>query len=347
MNRSGKYRDLRQAAGAAVLALVSLSTVHGHARAERAAPGASAALKLNIPYQATTIGQLPLWMAVDGKLFQRYGIDASAEYAGESPALVASLLAGETPFANLGQQAVVSADLNGGDIAILVSGPEKLFFGLYGKQGLHRVADLKDGKVGISRFGTTTDFIARHVLTEAGLDLKTEVTILPVGSQVQLLAAMQKGVIDGAVLGPPIMIKADGLGYPKLADLLDDNLLFYTDALVGKRSWIAAHHDATLDVVRGFVAGIAAVRMHKRTAVATLSKYTKIKEPDLLDGAYDLLVRALPQIPAPKPAAIATSLRSASNPTAKKADPTSFIDASFVNELARDGFIARLYKSQE
>lgn len=320
------------------------ASVAGHAQSSSASGALSGGFKLDIPYQAITIGQLPLWMALDGGFFRRYGINASGEYAGESPALVASLLSGETPFANLGQEAVVKADLNGGDIVVLVSGPEKLFFGMYGKPGLHRVADLKGGRIGISRFGTTTDFIARHILAEAKLDPKTDATILPVGSQVALLAALQSGVIDGAVLGPPIMIKAGQLGYPELADLTDDPLLFYTDALVGKRSWIATHRDVTLNVVRGFMAGIAAIRTQRQTALATLGKYTKTTDPALLQGAYDLLVKTLPKVPVPKAAAIATSLEGAA---AKTANPTTFIDTSFINELDRDGFIARLYQSQE
>lgn len=302
---------------------------------------------LDIPYQAITIGQLPLWMALDGGLFQRYGIDASGEFAGQSPALVASILAGETPFANLGQEAVVSADLNGADIAILVSGPEKLFFGVYGQPSLHRVADLKDKKLGISRFGTTTDFIARHVLQKAGLDPRKDTTILPVGSQVDLLAALQSKVIDAAVLGPPIMIKAGQLGFPVLANLLDDQMIFYTDALVAKRSWVAAHRAETLDVVRGFVAGIAAVRNDKQRAIATLAKYTKTTDTASLEGAYDLLVRALPKVPTPKRAAIQTSLDAGAVPAGKSAALAGAIDPSFVDELDKDGFIAGLYKSQE
>lgn len=345
MNQQARFSFIVKHASTIAVCVGMLLATHGFARAENSS--AAKSMKLNIPYQATTIGQLPLWMAIDGGLFRRYGIDATAEFAGQSPAIVASLLAGETPFANLGQQAVVSADLNGGDIAILVSGPQKLFFGLYGVPKIHRLADLKGRKIGISHFGTTTDFIARYILSQAGLEPEKDVTILPVGSQIERLAAMQKGLIDAAVLGPPIRFKAHKLGYLKLADLLDDKLLFYTDALVGKRSWIAAHRAATLNVVRGFIAGIAAVRMHRKLAIATLSNHTKITDPDLLNGAYDLLVRALPRIPVPKPEAIVTSLRSKSTAAAKTANPANFIDSSFVNELERDGFIARLYKSRE
>jgi sulfonate transport system substrate-binding protein len=325
-----------------ILAVLAAAVAALFAPASRANPP-----HLDIPYQAITIGQLPLWMALDGGLFQRYGIDASGEFAGQSPALVASILAGETPFANLGQQAVVSADLNGGDIAILVSGPEKLFFGVYGQPGLHTVADLKGKKIGISRFGTTTDFIARHVLQKGGLDPRQDATILPVGSQVDLFAALQSKVIDAAVLGPPIMIKAGRVGFPILANLLDDQLIFYTDALVAKRSWVAAHRAETLDVVRGFVAGIVAVRTQKQRAIATLAKYTKSTDAESLEGAYELLVKALPKVPVPKLAAIQTSLDAGKVPAGKSAALAAAIDPSFVEELDKDGFIARLYKSQE
>jgi NitT/TauT family transport system substrate-binding protein len=300
--------------------------------------------KLDIPYQAISIGQVPLWTALDGGFFRRYGIDASGEFAAQSPALVASMLSGETPIANLGQDAVISADLNGADLEILVSGPEKLFFTLYARPSLHTVADLKGKKIGVTRFGTTTDFIARYILKRAGLDPQRDAVLLPIGSQWDRLAALASGAADAAVLGPPITITAGKQGFNAVANMLDYDLLYYTDALVAKKSWVAAHRTETLNVVRGFVAGIAAVRTDKKAAIAAFAKYTKTDDPEVLEASYDLLVKALPRIPVPKRAAVQTGLDANTLAAAKNADPASFIDPSFVKELDKDGFIANLYQ---
>jgi sulfonate transport system substrate-binding protein len=306
---------------------------------------AAAALQTSIPYDAGAIGAAPLWVAMDNGLFRRYGIDASRSEASQSsPAIMASMLSGESPFATIGEDAVISADLNGADIAIVASGPEKLFFKLFATPKIHSVADLKGKKIGISKFGSTTQFVARYILTVAGLDPKTDVTLVPAGSQSNRLAALTTGMADAVVLGPPITVKARALGFNPIADMLDAKMLYYTSALAAKRSWVKAHPAETLNVVRAFAAGVAMIRTDKKAALAALAAHTGTTEPQVLEDAYRSLLKTLPKIPTPQVAALKTGLAASRLAGAKHADPARFIDAAFVDELERSGFIAGLYK---
>jgi NitT/TauT family transport system substrate-binding protein len=302
------------------------------------------ALKVDIPYQAVGIGVTPLWTAIEGGLFRPYGIEATTEFVSQSPVLVAAMLSGDTPFAIAGEDAVISADLRGGDIAILASGPEKLVFTIYAAKRLHDIADLKGGKIGISQFGATTDFIARYILKHAGLRPDQDATILAVGTQANNLVALQAGAIDATVLAPPTTLKAKALGFNAVADMGDYDLLFYTSALVGKKSWIAAHREETMNVVRGYVAGVAAVHRNKPAAIAALAKYSRTTDGAVLESSYEALLKVLPKVPLPRPEALAAGLEGRAQPAAKTADPASFIDPSFVAALERDGFIDRLYR---
>ncbi len=310
----------------------------------RCAHAAESDIQLEIPFQAVGIGVTPLWVAIDQGLFKKYGIAASTQFVSQSPTLVAAVLSGDTPFANAGEDAVISADLNGGDIVILVSGPEKLFFEINAAPAIHTIADLKGKKIGISQFGATTDFIARYVLSKAGLDPKTDATILPAGPQAANLAALEGGMIDATVLAAPTMIKAEQLGFPAVANMLDYDLIFYTSALIARKSWISDHREETLAVVKGYLAGSAAVHTNPAAAKAAIAKYSDTKDPAILDRSYELLARALPRVPVPQPRAILTGLGQRKEPTAKNADPARFIDPSFVNELQSSGFIDQLYK---
>ena len=322
--------------GFAGLILVLLAVGSGKAQAPL--------LKLDIPYQAVGIGVTPLWTAIEGGLFRPYGIEATTEFVSQSPILVASMLSGETPFAIAGEDAVISADMRGGDIAILASGPEKLVFTIYAAPTLHDVADLKGKKIGISQFGATTDFIARYILKHAGLRPDQDATILPIGTQANNLVALQAGAIDATVLAPPTTLKARQLGFNAVADMGDYDLLFYTSGLVAKKSWVAAHRDATLNVVRGYVAGVAAVHRNKEAALAALAKYSRTTDPAVLESAYQSLLKVLPKNPVPRPEALQTGLDQRAQGSAKAADPASFIDPSFVDKLQRDGFIDGLYQ---
>ena len=79
------------------VALTLLMGVHAVAQAPIKGP------TLDIPYNSISYNVAPLWLAVDAGAFARYKIDARTEFAAESPAIVASMLSGKTPFAMVGE----------------------------------------------------------------------------------------------------------------------------------------------------------------------------------------------------------------------------------------------------
>ncbi len=291
-----------QSAGFAICLLAA-----GAAAAQPAAADAPAAA-LDIPYNAIAYDVWPLWAAIDEGLFLKYGIDARAGGAMESPTIVASMLSGETKFAIVGEDAVISADLNGADIVILTSDTEKLLLAIYAAPALRTVEDLKGKKIGISQFGTTTDFLARYVLQHAALQPERDVALVPVGSLANRLSALASGATDATIIGPPITLKAAKLGFHSIANMYDYDLLFYTSSLVAKRSWVNAHRDEALNVVRGYVAGGASIFRDQRAALAVLSKYTKTTDPDVLEDTYRDYMKVLLKMPVPKIAALRTGL---------------------------------------
>jgi NitT/TauT family transport system substrate-binding protein len=304
-----------------------------------------AGVKLAIPFNALSYDVTPLWVAVDDGLFRRYGIDATIAGAVQSPALVASVLSGETPYAVSGPDAVVSADLGGADIVILAAGP-RVYFGIYGVPRIKTVSDLKGKKVGITQFGTTTDFITRYALKQAGL-ASADVTLLPLGPQQNVVTTLLAGRIDGAELAADAALEGDRASeagkLTKLADVFHYNLFFYSASLIATKSWVKAHRDETLNVVRSYVAGIATVLVNKDAALAALNKYVK-GNPETTADAYQMLIRVLQKDPMPRAEVLKTILAQSTIAAAKTADPASFIDASFLATLEHDGFIDGLYK---
>ena len=301
-------------------------------------------LKLDIPYNSISYNVAPLWMAVDGGFFKRYGIDAKTEFFAQSPAIVASMLSGESQFAMVGQDVVINAGLNGGDIVILASGPEKPPFSIYAAPSIHDVAGLRGKKIGVTQFGTTTDFIARYILKKARLQ-PADVTIVPMGPAANVLAGLLGGLVDAGVLGSDAVFRGKELAsYKEIANMLDYDLLFYVSSLVAKKSWVVAHPDDTMNVVRGYLSGMATAATNKSETVKVLRKYTHATDTDGLEEAYRLLTKSLPRIPVPKSDALQAGLNEMTRPGAKGADPARFIDPTFVNELQRDGFIDNLYR---
>jgi len=227
---------------------------------------------------------------------------------------------------------------------LIATGVEKVIFSIYGSSKLSKIEDLKGKKLGVTQLGASTDFVGRYVLRQAKLEPEKDVAILQMGGQPEIIAGLQGGSIDAGVLAPPITTQARKAGFKQLADLADYDLVFYQGPLDAKKSWLKEHPAEALNVVRGYLDGIATVNKDKQTAIQAISKYTKLTDAEALEEGYQAVVKSLPKVPLPKVDAIKTGLAENKSPAAKTADPASFIEPSLVDQLQKSGFIDSLYK---
>jgi hypothetical protein len=76
-----------------------------------------------------------------------------------------------------------------------------------------------------------------------------------------------------------------------------------------------------------------------------LAKYVQISDPNIASEAFQEVVPYLNKNPAPDPKAVKAGLDELANtvPQTASADPSSFIDTRFTDELESSGFIKSLY----
>jgi hypothetical protein len=88
------------------------------------------------------------------------------------------------------------------------------------------------------------------------------------------------------------------------------------------------------------------IKADKEATKAIIGKYTKLSDPEGLERTYRNYTAVLPEIPTPDPAGMKTLLddMAPKNAKAAAADPKSFVDLSFVQEMETSGFIKQLYK---
>ena len=78
--------------------------------------------------------------------------------------------------------------------------------------------ELKGKSLGVTGFGSLSDFTLRTLLKRSGLDPTRDVVIRPMGGYPEILASMQSGALDGGIISPPINLKAQELGFRELID---------------------------------------------------------------------------------------------------------------------------------
>jgi NitT/TauT family transport system substrate-binding protein len=175
---------------------------------------------LRIAYTSIGISYGPLWLTKEAGIFKKYDIDAEILYIAGGPLSTQALIAGDVSIAFASAVALISANLSGSDLAILGATIDTLPFQLYAAPSIKDPAQLRGTKLGVSRLGTTSDFVARYLLKKWGLQPDKDVAIFQAGSVPQIFAVLKGGSIQSGVLSTgPDTLRAEADGYIRLADV--------------------------------------------------------------------------------------------------------------------------------
>lgn len=308
--------------------------------------------KIRVGQSAISATSGSLWVAEEKGIFKKYGIEPEVIVIGGGGArAVSSLIAGEIHFSTGGGDSVVRASLRGAD-TVLVASP--LITGLQRvmvRPDLKSPGELRGKKIGITRFGSASHWVLQLVLKRWGMR-PDELQIVQLGSSPAMLAGLDKGGIDGAVLTIPSFFVAEERGYRLLADIGDMDIYYLQNSIDSTRSYLRKYRDQAVRFIKANIEGIAYFRKNKKESLEVLRKKLRIqseqeRELKYLESSYHLLAsKYYNQVPYPSPKAIETVLDfvAADEPKARGADPKSFVDESIVREIDASGFIKELYE---
>jgi NitT/TauT family transport system substrate-binding protein len=302
--------------------------------------------KLVVPYSSIGGSSAPIWVPGEARIFEKYGLTVDVVYIATSTTIMQATLAGGVDLSFSGQEAAMTANLGGGDTVVLASGTNRLPFSLYVKPIYTRVEDLRGRKIGVSRFGSSTDFTARHILAKHGLVPGQDVIILQTGGVTESFTALKSGLIDGGVFSPPSTIRAAKEGLRELVNMGDEDLEIYSACVTASRAWIRKNEDKLRRFMKAYVEGIARIKKDKEFTINIMRKYTRTGDREILSATYDYFVRILPRDPSPTVRAMTNGLQliAMMKPAAATEKPERFMEPKFVKELRDGGFIDNLYK---
>jgi NitT/TauT family transport system substrate-binding protein len=302
-----------------------------------------AAAPVRVAYSAISGAMGPLWVAHDMGIFTRHGLDVQLLYIGGGSVVTQALLGGDVQFVRLGAAAVVQASLRGAELKMIGNTINRLVFKLMSRPEIKSPADLKGKKVGVTRLGGSTDFALDLVIKKWGLRRGADVAVLQTGGMPQLLGAIQSGAVDAGVISPPTNLQAQKLGFRELVDFGDLEIPYPNSPLAAMQSYLARNRDLVLRFLRGYAEGIHRVKTDRNSTIKIFSKYTTVREPEILGELYQIYgVKHLERIPFVNSEAVDAVLQTeVKSPNAKAAD---FIDNGFVSELDREGFFRQLYR---
>jgi NitT/TauT family transport system substrate-binding protein len=154
-------------------------------------------------------------MGRDKGIFQGEGIELQMVLVA-STIQVAALTTGDIDFSGA-QSQVMAGAARGLPVKVVGFLTVKPSFWLMAKPEIKSMTDLKGKIIGITAIGSSTDTLARFLVSKHGLTPDREVAFIGTGTTSNILTAMKAGSVDAGVLSPPFNAMATQMGYRTLA----------------------------------------------------------------------------------------------------------------------------------
>jgi NMT1/THI5 like protein len=321
---------LRMMGGAAALSAVDVRLT----AAQEATKQVRVATGLLAMWQSTA------WLGAEAGVFKKRGIDMTLPgVAIGGPQAASGVIHGDFEFAHTGALPVAEEVLKGNDIVILAT-PTSEFSNQFvmTRKEITDLAQLTGKKVGVLSESGQTSVATRITIEKTG----GKATYLPLVKFERIYAALAAGEIDAGAL--PIDLRFVGearygwKAFP-IHEFGAPSIFATTRKLIG------SHRALVMNVMQGFVETIHLFKTRPDVVVPLLQRYLKIDDRKAAKDLYAFHVPVFQKAPRPALGGMQRlrDVLAPKYPAATSLKETDIADSSFIDELAQNGFIDRLY----
>jgi NitT/TauT family transport system substrate-binding protein len=302
--------------------------------------------RARVGWAAMTASHTPLWVAQEKGFLAKQGLSVESIFFGAGPPAMQALVAGDLDIVVTSAPNVVNPRLGGADTVMILSIIPTFIDHIISAPSITTSEQLR-GKIGsVNRFGSISEMGLRLSLRRLGIDPEKDVKIVPAGGNPERLAAISKGIAQFTIMNEPFIKEAERLGFRDLVNMATLKIPLHGNGIVTREAIIKTKRPVVAKFARAVTEAIPYIKSDKEGTKAIIGKYTRFTDPEGLERTYKNYTAVLLDVPYADPSGIKTLLddMSAKNPKAAAADPKSFVDPSFVQEMESSGFIKPLYK---
>jgi len=276
-------------------------------------------------------GIAPLYLGQDVGIFKKQGLNLEMIFIPGGSLSLQALIGKSLDLLMTGGPPVVNAYLQGAKIKIIGGATNLLPYMFVATGGIRSPEQLKGKKIGISRFGSNTDYVVRLALGQFALS-PNEVQILQVGGSQARLVAMKSGAIQATVLSPEESLVAQKMGYGILLDFIEKGIEFPHVNVVARDDYLETQGQTVRSFMRAYIESVRYYKTHRTDAISKIVFLSKLPDRQMGEAVYDNSLRATPDDGKPtlKGMEVVIDAAAKENPKAKGLTVQQLVDLRYI-----------------
>jgi NitT/TauT family transport system substrate-binding protein len=301
--------------------------------------------KVQVGVPAISMGNIIIYFTKEAKIFEKYGLDVEPIAVAGSGIASKALISGSVQISPIATPTVISSVLAGSDMVILAHTMPGVIQYLMARSDIKRTEDMKGKTIGVTTFGSLTDFLVKYLARQKGLNPDKDFAMLQIGTDSDRFVALQQGRIPMATLSHPNYFFAQRAGFHILWDFFKE-VDYPWSEIATTRSQIKQDRDLVMRYMRAHIEGIARFKQEPELGKKVIKKMLRLNDDAIAEESWELFAKHRLPAPYPNLKGMKTSYEyvAATRPDIYKHKPEEFVDASFVEELDKSGFIKKLYE---
>jgi len=256
------------------------------------APGFGQTTNLRIAFNGYG-GTVPLFLGQDAGIFKKQNLQLEMIFIPGGSLSLQALIGKSLELLLTGGPPVVNAAQQGAKIKIIAGATNLLPYTFVATGGIRSPEQLKGKRIGISRFGSNTDYVVRLALNQFALTA-SDVQILQVGGSQARLLAMNSGAIAATVLSPEESLVAQKMGYGVLLDFIEKGIEFPHVNIVARDDYLEGQGPVVRAFMRAYIESVRYYKASRNEAVTKIMAVTQLPERQMAEMVYDGSLRATP-----------------------------------------------------
>ena len=248
-----------------------------------ALPAQEGLRKVRLAYPSNTICCLPIFGALQWKIFEANGLQVEIIQV-RSQIAYPALSSGEVQYVAGVGPASVSATLRGMQSRAVWFATEELIYSLIARPDFTTVKDLRNKKIALTGLGGTSHVSLQVALEAVGESPKNFVYIGMGGTQ--LLPALESGTVEAALLSPPMLFFAKKKGFRELLDV-GSRAKMPLGGLTVMVSTIRNRSDELKRMIKSLQSAKQEILKSKEKSVAMISSFLQV-DKDVAEDTYPI-----------------------------------------------------------